>query len=96
MTTNIWVRKFGLLGLGVLLASLSQMSIAADWVYGRVTAYSPQLNQVVINNQSFTFSSAERLALESALKNIQPGQRVRYEADGKTIKRIEVLVPPPA
>lgn len=77
--------------LGVLLLASAQFAAAAGWVSGTVTAFNPLNSSIVIDGNAFTLSAS---ASYTATKEIRSGQAVRYEADGKLIKRIEVVTLP--
>lgn len=78
--------------LGVLLLASAQIAAAAGWVSGTVTAFNPLSSSIVIDGDTFTLSAS---ASYTATKEVRNGQAVRYEADGKQIKRIEVVTLPP-
>jgi hypothetical protein len=84
------------LALGVLLAACSPFSAAAGWVSGQVTAINPETNSIEIDSLAFTLPAAGRYDTTNPIKALKPGQAVRYEADGKFIKRIEVKALPPS
>jgi hypothetical protein len=82
--------------MGVLLAICAQLSAAAGWVSGQVTAINPETNSIEIDSLAFTLPAAGRYDTTNPIKALKPGQAVRYEADGKFIKRIEVKALPPS
>lgn len=84
-------RKARQLAFGVLLTACAQISAAAEWVSGRVTSINLATSSIGIDNRVFTLSPDVLYAATPPVKTIQPGQSVRYQADGKLIKRIEVV-----
>lgn len=95
MFANRITRNARLLCFGVVLAAWGQVSVAAGWVTGQVTAINLERNQIVINDRAMTLSAAAKLSQYNQLKAIKPGHGVRYEAEGTTIKRIELVQLPP-
>jgi hypothetical protein len=64
-------------------------------VSGQVTSINLETKSIRINDRVFTLSPAVLYDTTNPVKSLQPGQGVRYEADGKLIKRIEVVKLPP-
>lgn len=91
MSASILNRTICRIGLGVLLLASAQFATAAEWVSGTVSAFNPLSSSIVIDGHAFTLSAS---ASYTATKEIRKGQAVRYEADGKLIKRIEVVTLP--
>ncbi|MHB0916230.1 MAG: hypothetical protein ACYC39_08390 [Thiobacillus sp.] len=88
-------RKACQVAIGVLLATCAQISAAAEWVSGQVTSINLETKSIGIDDRVFTLSPAVLYATTHPVKALQPGQAVRFEADGKLIKRIEVVKLPP-
>ena len=91
MSTSMLNRTISRIFLGVLLLASAQFATAAGWVSGTVTAFNPPSSLIVIDGHAFTLSAS---ASNTATKEIRNGQAVRYEADGKLIKRIEMVALP--
>ena len=95
MSKSMLKKRLSQAGMAMLLCAFAQLASAADWVSGRVTAVNPATSSIEINGQTFTVSPAASYATSSQFKSLKPGQAIRYEADGRTIKRIEVVKMPP-
>jgi hypothetical protein len=95
MIANRVTRNTSLLCLGIALVAWAPLSVAAEWVTGQVTAIKLERNEIVISDRVLTLSTAAKLSQYSLLKTIKPGQGVRYEAEGTTIQRIELVQLPP-
>lgn len=85
-------RKVGELGMVTFLAVFASLAGAAGWVSGRVNAVNLATQTVKIDSQMFTLAPAA----SSLIHSLKAGQAVRYEAEGKVIKRIEVVKLPPS
>lgn len=96
MSFNMLNRKACQLAFGVLLVTCTQISAAVEWVSGRVTAINLETKSIGIDDRVFTLSPALLYTTSSPVQGLKPGQAIRYEADGKLIKRIEVVKLPPA
>lgn len=95
MFANPITRNARLLCFGVVLAAWAQVAVAAEWVTGLVTAINLERNQIVISDRVMTLSAAAKLSQYNQLKAVKPGHGVRYEAEGTTIQRIELVQLPP-
>jgi hypothetical protein len=82
--------------LGVLLAVCSHLSIAAEWMSGQITAINPETNSIEIDGRALTLTAAAKYDRTNPIDKLKPGLVVRYEADGKFVKRIEVIQLPPS
>jgi len=91
MSFSMLNRKACQVTFGILLATCAQVSAAAEWVSGQVISINFEAKSIVIDDRVFTLSPAVLYATTSPVKVLQPGQVVRFEADGKLIKRIEVV-----
>jgi hypothetical protein len=83
-------------GMVALLSVFASLASAAGWVSGRVNAVNPATQSIKIDGQTFTLAHAASSATASQIRSLKPGQAVRYEAEGKVIKRIEVVKLPPS
>lgn len=88
-------RKTCRVAVGMLLAVSTQISAAAGWTSGRVTSMNPETKVIGIDDRTFTLSPAALYDMTEPIKALHPGQAVRFEADGKVIKRIELVKLPP-
>jgi len=88
-------RKAHFLCLGLLLATWGSLAVAAEWMYGKVTSINLERNLIVIDGRTLTLSASEKLSKYYQLKDIKPGQAVRYELVGTSIQRIESVQLPP-
>lgn len=96
MSIKILNRKSGQILMGVLLAVCAQISAAAGWVSGQVTAVNLEAGSVEVDGLAFTLTASARKEAANSTKTLKPGQAVRYEAEGKLIKRIELITLPPS
>lgn len=95
MSISMLNRKICQVTAGILLAACAQISVAAGWVSGRITSMNSETKVIGIDDRTFTVSPAALYDMSDPIKALQPGQAVRFEADGKLIKRIEVVKLPP-
>lgn len=95
MFTKSVYRKARFLCLGLLLATWGSLAVAAEWMYGQVTSINLERNIVVIDGRALTLSASEKLSKYHQLKEMKPGQAVRYELVGTSIQRIESVQLPP-
>jgi hypothetical protein len=95
MSIKLLNRTSGQVFMGVLLAACVQVSAAAEWVSGQVTAINPETGSIEIDGLAFTLTAAARNDARNSSKTLKSGQAVRYEAEGKLIKRIEAITLPP-
>lgn len=95
MSINMFKEKISQLAAGIFLAAWAQISVADGWVSGRITAMSHETKVIGIDDRTFTLSPAALSGISDPSRVLQPGQAVRFEADGKLIKRIEVVKLPP-
>jgi hypothetical protein len=94
MSIKILNRKSSQFLMGVLLAACAQISAAAGWVSGQVTAVNLEAGSVEIDGLAFKLATSARSELSNAGKMLKPGQAVRYEAEDKLIKHIELITLP--
>lgn len=92
MSANLFYRTLCQICLGVLLVASVPYAVAAEWLFGTVTTFNPQTRSIGIDGLTFTLTAS---AGYPTAKEFKRGQAVRYEADGKLIKRIEVIQLPP-
>jgi len=95
MSLSIFNKKAGQVAIAVFLATCAQISTAGEWVSGQVTAIDLQTKSIRIDDQIFTLSPSVLYATTSPVKTLRPGDGVRYEAEAKLIKRIEMVKLPP-
>jgi hypothetical protein len=82
--------------MGVLLAVCSQLSMAVEWMTGQITAINAETNSIEIDDRAFVLTAAVRYDRANPIKALKPGLTIRYEAEGKFVKRIEVIQLPPS
>jgi hypothetical protein len=96
MSIKILIRKSSLVLMAALLAASAQISAAAGWVSGQVTAVNLEAGSIEVDGLAFTLSASAKKEAANSTKTLKPGQAVRYEAEGKLIKRIELITLPPS
>lgn len=86
------IQKGSLLGLAMGLVA---QAAAAQPEVGQVTAINLERNKIVISGRELSLSGAAKLSLYGPLRNLRPGQGVRFVAEGGTVLSLEPVQLPP-
>lgn len=90
-SVNRHSRIMGLICLGVMLAAAGRVSVAAERVVGKVTAFNYAQDTIDINGMTFNLTSSSKRELLGHSNTIKPGQAVVFETEGKQVVRIQPI-----